>query len=277
MKYIIYKITNLINGKIYIGKHTTNDIHDSYMGSSKILNLAFKKYGIENFKKEILYIFDSEEEMNKMERFLINEEFVKRKDAYNLNLGGAGSWYFAGKRGLKIRDEKLQDPIYRKIYSDNCSLAGSKYYKDNGFGTFKNRKHSKKTKLKMSKRKKGKYTKEENSQFGTIWIYHPLDMVNKKIKKDDLLQYLERGWTKGRKTNLIWICNKELNQSKMIKKNELNTYLSIGWKRGNLVALFRSKEQWIYHPIEMINKKIKTKELENYLKLGWIKGRKIKF
>ena len=45
MFYLIYKTTNLINGKIYIGSHRTTDINDSYMGSGKYLLYALKKYG----------------------------------------------------------------------------------------------------------------------------------------------------------------------------------------------------------------------------------------
>jgi hypothetical protein len=90
--YIIYKITNLVNNKIYVGCHKTTNINDDYMGSGKHLVSAQQKYGIENFKKEILYIFDNAEEMFLKEKEIVNESFVKQKNTYNIKIGGFGGW-----------------------------------------------------------------------------------------------------------------------------------------------------------------------------------------
>lgn len=70
--YGIYKITNLLNGKMYIGQHTTSNIDDGYMGSGKIILRALKKYGVENFRKEWLMFCEDEEELNYMERVYVD-------------------------------------------------------------------------------------------------------------------------------------------------------------------------------------------------------------
>ena len=107
MKYTIYQIKNKINGKIYIGKHQTENLDDGYFGSGVALREAVKKYGKENFLKEILFVFDSEDEMNAKERELITEDFVKRKDTYNLGVGGEGGPHFKGKSHTKESINKM--------------------------------------------------------------------------------------------------------------------------------------------------------------------------
>jgi hypothetical protein len=88
--YTVYQTTNLVNGKIYIGVHKTKNPNDSYLGSNKILKSAIKKYGRKNFKKEILFMYQNEEEMWAKEKELVNEEFVQRNDTYNIGNGGVG-------------------------------------------------------------------------------------------------------------------------------------------------------------------------------------------
>lgn len=100
MYYYIYKITNLINGKIYIGKHQTADLDDDYFGSGKCLHRAFKKYGLENFRKDILLFLDNADELALEERLVVNEEFVKRPDTYNLSVGGQNPILYGENNGF---------------------------------------------------------------------------------------------------------------------------------------------------------------------------------
>ena len=104
----LYKITNKINNKIYIGVHSTDDLDDGYMGSGVILKLAKEKYGEENFVKEILEFFDTSKEMLDAEANVVNPEFRKRKDTYNIAIGGNGGdtgMYDDQNRSKKISDK----------------------------------------------------------------------------------------------------------------------------------------------------------------------------
>ena len=108
MKYIVYLTTNLkskINGinRIYIGVHETlnPEIFDGYIGCGVYIQqpstykypktpfqYAVKKYGTDAFKREILYIYDNEEEAYKKEEELVNMDFLKLDHTYNACLGG---------------------------------------------------------------------------------------------------------------------------------------------------------------------------------------------
>ena len=81
----IYKTTNLINGKIYIGQHKSEEYDSSYYGSGKLIRRAIEKYGIENFSNTVLCCCDSKQELNKMEKQLIkNYNSRDIKIGYNI-------------------------------------------------------------------------------------------------------------------------------------------------------------------------------------------------
>ena len=91
--FVIYQITNLINKMIYVGKHWTYTPYDlkNYWGSSKWLTASIKKNGKENFHRETLHVFETDVEAYLKEKEIVNTEFVKRGDTYNLIVGGRGT------------------------------------------------------------------------------------------------------------------------------------------------------------------------------------------
>ena len=102
MKYIVYQTTCKVNNKIYIGVHgTEQDGFDGYIGNgvsiyrpATYLNpktpfqCAVKKYGVKNFIRTTIKEFDNEKDAYKLEELLVNSDFLKREDVYNLALGG---------------------------------------------------------------------------------------------------------------------------------------------------------------------------------------------
>jgi len=131
MHYTIYKITNKVNNKIYIGKHQTKDLDDGYMGSGKRLKDAIKHYGIDNFQKEILFQFDNEFDMNAKEAELVTESFVNEDSNYNMCPGGNG---------------------------------GFGYINNNSISKFKGKTHTEETKLKILKSREWYAHSEETKQ-----------------------------------------------------------------------------------------------------------------
>ncbi len=107
MYYLIYKITNLINGKIYIGKHQTTNINDDYMGSGILLKRAQNLYGKNNFVKEVLYECSSQKELNEKEiEYIKKYKATNRNIGYNISKGGDGG------------DLRSELKTYHNIYTD---------------------------------------------------------------------------------------------------------------------------------------------------------------
>ena len=94
--YILYQITNLVNGKIYIGKHKTKHLADKYFGSCTELKKEMKIMGAENFEMTVLCYLNNQEELDLLESLVVNSEFCAREDTYNIHTGGRNP-IFQGK------------------------------------------------------------------------------------------------------------------------------------------------------------------------------------
>ena len=103
----VYRITNLINGKTYIGQHkiVKNENWLSYMGSGRLIRYSIYKHGLDNFSKELVCYADSKKELNTLEKILIEKELLKGKSEYNIN--GSASGLSITMDELKFTDEDL--------------------------------------------------------------------------------------------------------------------------------------------------------------------------
>ena len=114
---VVYKTTNLINNKIYVGQDTYNRPY--YLGSGKILRNALKKYGKCNFFKEILCECKTAKELDEMEIYWI-EKLSSRNPliGYNIQKGGKGQ---SNEEYLKRMSQSLSgknNPMYGKSILD---------------------------------------------------------------------------------------------------------------------------------------------------------------
>ena len=244
MYYIIYKTTNILNNKFYIGKHQTNNLKDSYIGSGKALVQAIKKYGRENFKFEILFYLNSEEEMNAKEKEIVTEEFVKNPQTYNLTVGGEGGPVFKGKHHSEKTKELLRKN-HKDVFLTNDqkekALLKSKQTRLQKYGCWtsditKNKISEGKRKSNVQKGKtiKPKRTKEESNKLraetllGHIVSQETRDKISAKNKGQIPLN-----------KNTICITNGLIN--KFIKEEDLTLWENQGWKRGRITSKYKSK------------------------------------
>jgi hypothetical protein len=165
--FLVYRITNITNGYIYIGCHKTRNLDDGYMGSGKLIKLAIAEYGIENFKKEIIHNFDSSELMFATERL----EIAAQLPEYNLNIGGSGGFEYINKTRKNVhatsklkgrqRPKEVREKISNTLRGHSVSEVTKAKIRESikrtmtperklKSASFKGRKHTEETKRRIS-------------------------------------------------------------------------------------------------------------------------------
>lgn len=134
---IVYKITNLIGGKVYVGKDESD--RQNYYGGGIYIKSAIKKHGIENFKKEILEYCKTKKQLSKQEIYWIKKLNTLWPNGYNLTTGGEG---FNGKHS-----EEAKQKISKGLKGHRHSEETKQKIRAGNLG----KKRSKKTKQKMRK------------------------------------------------------------------------------------------------------------------------------
>ena len=120
---IIYKTTNLINNKIYIGQDKNND--PNYLGSGDLIKRAIKKYGRENFLKEILCICNTIDELNDKERFYINKySSINKKIGYNIAVGGTNGVMLNRMHSNETKIKMRMSALCKKKSEEHCKNIG---------------------------------------------------------------------------------------------------------------------------------------------------------
>lgn len=212
MKYhYFYKITNLINNHFYYGVHNTNNLDDGYMGSGTRLHYAYKKYGIENFSKEILKFFDTAKEAFEYEAEIVTEELVKDYNCYNIKNGGIG-WNMDGLATVKdkngncfyvpVDDPRIKSGEFVGVTKGMVSVKDNngntfcvnkeEYYSNSNLkAIWQDRHHTEK-----SKQKTRETMTPKNSTNNRIWVNK--NGVVKYLLKTKLNEYLDNGWSLGR-------------------------------------------------------------------------------
>lgn len=216
----IYETTNLVNGKKYIGKHKSNKINKTYLGSGVALKKAIKKYKKENFKVKIIEkINTNQKDLDLREMYWIRFfDAVANKKYYNRSYGGENEGWFGVNQAIKEKGG-LSEETKRKMSKSRMGEKHPMYGKH----------HSEKSKEKMRKIKKGKKTSKETRKKQSdalkgekaYWFgKHLTEETKRKLSEV----------RKGKNINRRWINNTQTN--KYVLKTEIEKYLQQGWKLG---------------------------------------------
>jgi len=180
----IYKITNLINNKIYIGKDTISD--PNYFGSGLLINRAFEKYGKDNFVKEVIDETDGYNELSEKEIYWIEQyNSTYREIGYNISKGGDGGDTLSNHPDLDLIRERISknNPKTGKTYEEAFGKDKADEYKEK----LKNNIHKNILSIEVKQKQKEKWI-EYNKNFKNRceFIKSEIDLGRLNEYKDEL-------------------------------------------------------------------------------------------
>jgi hypothetical protein len=190
--HFIYKTTNILSGRYYIGMHSTDNLDDGYLGSGLYLKRSLNKHGKENHQLEILEFCKTREELKSREIEIVNLNEIAKVDCMNLKVGGEGGFlskenqYKRSVAGGSVHKTRLKtDNEYYIKHCETFNIIRKKYIQsgNHDFATFLNKKHSDETKKKIGLKNSIHQKGINNSQYGTCWITN--EIINKKIYRSD--------------------------------------------------------------------------------------------
>ena len=236
-KYNVYKITNKVNGKFYIGVH--KGCMDDYWGSGIAIKRAVEKYGYDNFDKEILHTYN-----NKDTAYLKESELVDKDNelSYNLNDGGFGGWEYVNNECINGFKDKHHTAETKQFLSDKfkgMSRSPDTEWKKGKLPHNTGKEWSQETKDKISKsltgRKRSKESNEKNSQFNLQWNDNPFRKPWKELvggKYDDLCEQRSNRMKEDnpmtQKKGTFFL----INNGTSTKHHPKHTEIPEGWVKG---------------------------------------------
>lgn len=155
---IIYKTTNLVNGKIYVGQHICEtDEFDGYLGSGVKLRAAIRYYGPENFKRETLRVCDTQLQLDAWEMLYIKKlRSADKRIGYNILPGSANKFGSGNPAKLPEIRRKMSLAAKQRLSSPEARAAIKR--------RMTGRKQSKDSKAKKSKALIGRIISAEHRE-----------------------------------------------------------------------------------------------------------------
>ena len=304
IRFNVYKVTNTLNGKAYIGCSSKTD--EKYIGSGTEILKDVKALGRENFSKEILSYHATAEEALLREKEVINETFSSGVDTYNLRQGGAGGIIQSvGKRvvvneyGQYFQVEKdYSGTDFGKIENINKNTIGVRDDSGNCFRVTKdhpdflsgNLEPYLKGKLIVRDKEKGiNYATSKNDiRIKTGEIYHvgektriekgkviakdlngEVEMVDKNDSRFLTGELEDLGEKTRYKKGDKWMYDPKDKKVLCVSEDKVDLYKTNGWVFGRGVSC----KKWIHNPVTKETRRLPEKEAVEKVRGGWVFGR----